>query len=155
MVKEGRSKILVPSMTSVVKSITNMAELLANVPILSKTHGQPATPSTMGKEMANFAYRLGRQIQMVNNTTIMGKFNGAVGNYNAHMVAYPSIRWLETGSQFIEQSLQLTNNSYSTQIEPHDWISELFHAICRYNTILIDFDRDVWGYISVSKIGLG
>jgi adenylosuccinate lyase len=119
----------------------------AGQPMLSRTHGQTASPSTLGKEMANVAYRLRRQIKQLDNIEFLGKINGAVGNYNAHLSAYPEIDWEANAKDFIE-SLGLDYNPYTTQIEPHDYIAELFDLICRYNTILIDFDRDVWGYIA-------
>jgi adenylosuccinate lyase len=121
----------------------------ADVPMLSRTHGQPASPTTMGKELANVVYRLERQIAQVAAVPLLGKINGAVGNYNAHLSAYPDVDWEAYAREFIEGDLGLTWNPYTTQIEPHDYIAELFDAIARFNTILIDFDRDVWGYISL------
>ncbi|MGY2436712.1 lyase family protein, partial [Escherichia coli] len=119
-----------------------------DMPLLSRTHGQPATPSTMGKEMANVAYRLERQFKQIMAVEILGKINGAVGNYNAHVSAYPEVDWHQFSEEFVT-SLGLSWNPYTTQIEPHDYIAELFDAMARFNTILIDFDRDVWGYISL------
>lgn len=116
---------------------------------MSRTHGQPATPSTLGKEIANVVYRLQRQIQQLAAQEFLGKINGAVGNYNAHMVAYPDIDWEQHCQNFVEQSLGLTFNPYTIQIEPHDYMAEFFQTISRINTILIDFNRDVWGYISL------
>ncbi|MBD3612706.1 MAG: adenylosuccinate lyase, partial [Hydrogenovibrio crunogenus] len=117
-------------------------------PMMSRTHGQPASPTTAGKEFANVAYRLQRQIKQLMNVQIMGKINGATGNYNAHLAAYPSINWYELTEQFV-QSLGLAWNPYTIQIEPHDYIAEYFHTMQRFNTILIDFDRDIWSYISI------
>jgi len=119
------------------------------VPMLSRTHGQPASPTTLGKELANVVYRLERQIAQVAAVPLLGKINGAVGNYNAHLSAYSQIDWEQNARAFIEDELGLQFNPYTTQIEPHDYIAELFDAIARFNTILIDFDRDVWGYISL------
>ena len=115
---------------------------------MGRTHGQPASPTTMGKEMANVVYRLQRQITQIKKLQVLGKFNGAVGNYNAHFSAYPDLNWPEFSQQFVE-SLGIRFNPYTTQIEPHDYIAELFDAICRCNTILTDFSRDVWSYISI------
>jgi adenylosuccinate lyase len=148
MLKSGRDQVLVPAMQQITDSIAAMAKDYAAVPMLSRTHGQTASPTTVGKEMANVAYRLGRQIQQIKQIKMLGKINGAVGNYNAHLSAYPAINWQDQACQFIE-SLGLTFNPYTTQIEPHDYIAELFDAVCRFNTILIDFNRDIWGYISL------
>ncbi len=148
MLKEGRDTVLLPTMRSISNAISNLANEYASVPMLSRTHGQTASPSTMGKELANVAARLQRQIKQVENVEILGKINGAVGNYNAHLSAYPNIDWQGNAETFVE-SLGLNWNPYTTQIEPHDYIAELFDAICRYNTILLDFDRDIWGYISL------
>jgi adenylosuccinate lyase len=148
MLKSGRDKILIPGMQQITDAIAAMATSFAAVPMLSRTHGQTASPTTVGKEMANVAFRLARQIQQVKLIPLLGKINGAVGNYNAHFSAYPEINWQEVAQTFIE-SLGLTFNPYTTQIEPHDYIAELFDAICRFNTILIDFNRDIWGYISL------
>jgi len=116
--------------------------------MLSRTHGQTASPSTVGKELANVVHRLRRQLAQIKNVELMGKINGAVGNYNAHLSAYPDINWAETAKTFIE-GLGLVFNPYTTQIEPHDYIAELYDAVARFNTILIDLDRDIWGYISL------
>lgn len=149
MLREGRDQVLLPLMRSVAEGIRKLAHELAEIPMLSRTHGQPATPTTLGKEMANVVYRLERQIKQVENVELLGKINGAVGNYNAHLSAYPDIDWEANARDFIESDLGLTFNPYTTQIEPHDYIAELFDAIARFNTILLDFDRDVWGYISL------
>jgi len=149
MLREGRDSVLLPLMRQVAESIRNLAVQFADVPMLSRTHGQPASPTTLGKELANVVYRLERQIAQVAAVPLLGKINGAVGNYNAHLSAYPDIDWEANAREFIEGDLGLTWNPYTTQIEPHDYIAELFDAIARFNTILIDFDRDVWGYISL------
>lgn len=147
MLKAGREIALV-QMTAVYEAIRQLAHRYADLPMLSRTHGQTASPTTLGKEMANLAYRLNRQIKQLKEVEILGKINGAVGNYNAHLSAYPDIDWAANAQAFIE-GLGLSFNPYTTQIEPHDYIAELFDAIKRFNTILIDFNRDVWGYISL------
>ncbi|WP_282341667.1 adenylosuccinate lyase [Pseudomonas sp. PS02288] len=149
MLREGRDTVLLPLMRQVAESIRELAVKFADVPMLSRTHGQPASPTTLGKELANVVYRLERQITQVAGVPLLGKINGAVGNYNAHLSAYPSIDWEANAREFIEQDLGLQWNPYTTQIEPHDYIAELFDATARFNTILIDFDRDIWGYISL------
>ncbi len=147
MLKSGRD-VLVASMQQIIDSIVALSEKHADQPMLSRTHGQTASPTTLGKEMANVAYRLARQIKQFKNVELLGKINGAVGNYNAHYSAYPDINWPAHSQAFVE-SLGLTFNPYTTQIEPHDYMAELFDALRRFNTILIDFNRDVWGYISL------
>lgn len=147
MLKNGRD-VLVASMQQIIDAIVVLAEKHAEQPMLSRTHGQTASPTTLGKEMANVAYRLARQIKQFQNVELLGKINGAVGNYNAHLSAYPNINWPAHSQAFVE-SLGLDFNPYTTQIEPHDYMAELFDALRRYNTILIDFNRDVWGYISL------
>ncbi|MBB4836541.1 adenylosuccinate lyase [Acinetobacter schindleri] len=147
MLKNGRD-VLIASMQQIIDSIVALAETHAEQPMLSRTHGQTASPTTLGKEMANVAYRLARQIKQFKNVELLGKINGAVGNYNAHYSAYPEINWPAHSQAFVE-SLGLTFNPYTTQIEPHDYMAELFDALRRFNTILIDFNRDVWGYISL------
>ena len=149
MLREGRDGVLLPLMRQIAESIRELAVRFAEVPMLSRTHGQPASPTTLGKELANVVYRLERQIAQVAAVPLLGKINGAVGNYNAHISAYPDIDWEENARAFIEDELGLGFNPYTTQIEPHDYIAELFDAIARFNTILIDFDRDIWGYISL------
>lgn len=139
--------VLVASMQKIVDEIAALADKHAAQPMLSRTHGQTATPTTLGKEMANVAYRLHRQIQQFKAVELLGKINGAVGNYNAHLSAYPNIDSPKHSKAFVE-SLGLTFNPYTTQIEPHDYMAEMFDALRRFNTILIDFNRDVWGYIS-------
>lgn len=147
MLKNGR-EVLVAAMQQIIDSIVALAEKHADQPMLSRTHGQTASPTTLGKEMANVAYRLARQIKQFKQVELLGKINGAVGNYNAHLSAYPEINWPAHSQAFVE-SLGLSFNPYTTQIEPHDYMAELFDALRRFNTILIDFNRDVWGYISL------
>lgn len=147
MLKQGRD-VLINSMRQILTAIANLAETHAAQPMLSRTHGQTASPTTLGKEMANVAYRLSRQIKQFEQVELLGKINGAVGNYNAHLSAYPDVDWTAHSQTFVE-SLGLTFNPYTTQIEPHDYMAELFDALRRFNTILIDFNRDVWGYISL------
>ncbi|MDP4544335.1 adenylosuccinate lyase [Psychrobacter faecalis] len=148
MLKDSR-EIVVAKMQQVTDSIVDLAITHADQPMLSRTHGQTASPTTLGKEMANVAYRLARQIKQIGQVELLGKINGAVGNYNAHFSAYPNIDWQAHAEQFIDQHLALTFNPYTTQIEPHDYIAELFDAVKRFNTILIDFNRDIWQYISL------
>ena len=147
MLKSGR-EIMNNSMQSLIDAIVHLAEVHADQPMLSRTHGQTASPTTLGKEMANVAYRLARQVKQFNQVELLGKINGAVGNYNAHLSAYPELDWAAHAQNFVE-SLGLSFNPYTTQIEPHDYMAELFDALRRFNTILIDFNRDVWGYISL------
>lgn len=148
MLKEARDTVILPDMQRLADAVKDLAQQFRDVPMLSRTHGQPASPSTMGKEMANVAYRLARQIKQVKSTEILGKINGAVGNYNAHLSAYPEIDWHAYSEAFVT-SLGIDWNPYTTQIEPHDYIAELFDAVARFNTILIDFNRDIWGYIAL------
>jgi adenylosuccinate lyase len=148
MLREGLDSGMLPVMTNVIDQIAKLAHDHAAQPMLSRTHGQTASPSTVGKELANVVHRLRRQLAQIKNVELMGKINGAVGNYNAHLSAYPDINWAETAKTFIE-GLGLVFNPYTTQIEPHDYIAELYDAVARFNTILIDLDRDIWGYISL------
>ncbi|WP_286797741.1 adenylosuccinate lyase [Psychrobacter sp. UBA6291] len=148
MLKDSR-EIVVAKMQQVTDSIVDLAITHADQPMLSRTHGQTASPTTLGKEMANVAYRLARQIKQIGQVELLGKINGAVGNYNAHFSAYPDVDWQAHAEQFIDQHLKLTFNPYTTQIEPHDYIAELFDVVKRFNTILIDFNRDIWQYISL------
>lgn len=147
MLKTAREEVILPMADRLIEEITKLAHEYAAIPLLARTHGQPASPTTIGKEMANVVFRLKRQREEIANVKIMGKINGAVGNFNAHTVAYPEVDWY-TFSKAFEEDLGLTFNPYTTQIEPHDYIAELFAAIDRFNTIMIDFDRDIWGYIS-------
>ena len=149
MLKEARDEVILPAIREVIDAIKALAVEYRDIPLLSRTHGQPASPSTMGKEMANVAYRMERQYKQIANVEILAKINGAVGNYNAHLSAYPELDWHTFSEEFITKSLGVDWNPYTTQIEPHDYIAELFDAIARFNTILIDFDRDVWGYIAL------
>ncbi|WNB77378.1 adenylosuccinate lyase [Methylomonas koyamae] len=147
MLKEGRGLILA-EIDATIDAIKQLALNSADQPMLSRTHGQSATPTTVGKEFANVVARMQRQRQQLANIELLGKINGAVGNYNAHSVAYPDVDWAVFAQNFVE-SLGLTFNPYTIQIEPHDYMAEFFHALSRFNTILLDFDRDVWGYISL------
>ena len=149
ILKEGRDEVLLPVMNEIVNQLSDMAKKYSAQPLLSRTHGQPASPTTVGKEIANVVHRLRRQIIQVQENEILGKINGAVGNYNAHVVAYPNIDWIKFSKEFVSE-LNLTWNPYTTQIEPHDYISELLDALGRFNTILIDFNRDIWAYISLN-----
>ncbi len=148
MLKESLEAVIAPMMEEVISAIREKAHDYAGAPLLSRTHGQTATPSTMGKEFANTVARLKRQLNIIRKTEFLGKINGAVGNYNAHIAAYPDVDWEANAKTFVN-NLGLTWNPYTTQIEPHDFIAEYFDAVARFNTILIDFDRDVWGYISL------
>ena len=149
MLKGARDGVIVPTLKRVQARLVELAKLNANQPMLSRTHGQPASPTTLGKELANVAARLARAIDRIERVELLGKMNGAVGNYNAHLSAYPSFDWESFSRQVIEQRLGLTFNPYTIQIEPHDYMAELFDAVTRTNTILIDWSRDVWGYISL------
>ncbi len=148
MLREARAQSLLPLADDVIAAITGLAHEYATQPLLARTHGQPASPTTIGKEMANVAHRLRRQREQIAAVPMMGKINGAVGNYNAHIVSYPEVDWPAFAERFVT-GLGLEWNPYTTQIEPHDYMAELFDAASRFNTILIDFCRDVWGYISV------
>ncbi|WP_305845689.1 adenylosuccinate lyase [Photobacterium kishitanii] len=148
MLTEARKNVMLPEVRNVIDAIKALANEYRDMPMLTRTHGQPASPSTMGKEMANVAYRMERQYKQIENVEILGKINGAVGNYNAHLSAYPDIDWHQYSEEFVT-SLRITFNPYTTQIEPHDYIAELFDAFARFNTILLDFDRDIWGYIAL------
>ena len=149
MLREARDEVLLPKLAEVSDKLRSLAHELAAVPMMSRTHGQPATPTTLGKEVANVLYRLERQAKQLSAQEFLGKINGAVGNYNAHMVAYPDVDWEGRCRRFVEEDLGLTFNPYTIQIEPHDYMAEFFQAVSRINTILIDFNRDVWGYISL------
>jgi adenylosuccinate lyase len=148
MLREGLDHGLLPAMDRVVDTLAQLAHNHAEQPMLARTHGQTASPTTVGKELANVVHRLRRQLKQIRETELLGKINGAVGNYNAHLSAYPEIDWALNAREFIE-SLGLDWNPYTTQIEPHDYIAELYDALARFNTILIDLDRDIWGYISL------
>lgn len=150
MLKTAREEVLLPEWKKVIDAVVELANRYKNIPLLSRTHGQPASPTTIGKEMANVAYRLKRQYKQLENLEILAKINGAVGNYNAHLSAYPDVDWHTFSQEFITQSLGVTWNPYTTQIEPHDYIAEFFDCVARFNTIVIDFDRDMWGYIALN-----
>ena len=147
MLRDG-IPVIAQEMRAIIAAIDALATQYSDLSMLSRTHGQTASPTTLGKEMANVSARLRRQLAGVESITPLGKFNGAVGNFNAHLSAYPDINWPQLSQEFVE-SLGLEWNPMTTQIEPHDYIAELFQAICRFNTILIDFDRDIWSYISL------
>ncbi|AGA33236.1 Adenylosuccinate lyase [Thioalkalivibrio nitratireducens DSM 14787] len=147
MVREARDGVLLPAIAELVEPLTGLAQALAAQPLLSRTHGQPASPTTMGKELANVVTRLQRQLRQIESLPVLGKINGAVGNYNAHLVAYPEVDWPALATRVIKD-LGLEPNPYTTQIEPHDYLAELFHCLMRLNTVLIDASRDIWGYIS-------
>lgn len=148
MLETARREIILPYWQKIIDKIKIMAKEYRDIPLLSRTHGQPATPSTIGKEFANVAYRMQRQYRQLAQAEILGKINGAVGNYNAHIAAYPQINWPQFSQEFVT-SLGIGWNPYTTQIEPHDYMAELFDVIARFNTILLDFDRDIWGYIAL------
>ncbi|ATM85526.1 MULTISPECIES: adenylosuccinate lyase [Yersinia] len=149
MLHTARQDVVLPMWRQMIDSIKALAYQYRDLPLLSRTHGQPATPSTIGKEFANVAYRMERQFRQLSQVEILGKINGAVGNYNAHIVAYPEVDWHQFSEEFVT-SLGITWNPYTTQIEPHDYIAELFDCVARFNTILIDFDRDIWGYVALN-----
>jgi len=148
MLKGARDGVLLPALEKLIARLTELAHELADLPMLSRTHGQPASPTTVGKELANVVYRLRRAWDTLGSIELLGKINGAVGNYNAHLAAYPDIDWEEFARRFVSE-LGLVFNPYTIQIEPHDAMAELYDAIARTNTILIDLDRDIWGYISL------
>ena len=148
MLKEGRDSVLLPALDRVIETLAGMARSLADAAMLSRTHGQPASPTTLGKELANFAHRLRRARRAIASVSLAGKINGAVGNYNAHVAAYPGFDW-ERFAKTLVESLGLEFNPYTTQIEPHDSLAEQFDAVARANTVLLDLDRDIWGYVSL------
>ena len=148
MLKTARDTVLLPLCDQLLAALKELAVRYKSIPMMARTHGQPASPTTLGKEMANVYIRLQRQREQIAAVQMLGKFNGAVGNYNAHLSAYPDLNWHQISEQFVT-SLGLSWNPFTTQIEPHDYIAELFDAVARFNTILIDFDRDVWGYIAL------
>jgi adenylosuccinate lyase len=148
MLARGRDEVVLPLMDELTAALCNLAEAQAEQPMLSRTHGQPASPTTLGKEIANVVARLERQREQAAGTAMLGKINGAVGNYNAHLASYPEVDWVAHARSFVE-GLGLEWNPYTTQIEPHDYIAEFFDAMARFNTVLLDFDRDVWSYISI------
>jgi len=149
MLKAAQDNVVLPYLHSLLGQLATFAGEFSDVPMMARTHGQPATPTTLGKEFANVAVRLDRQLTALKQVELLGKLNGAVGNYNAHLSAYPGVNWHQVSCEFVE-SLGIKWNAYTTQIEPHDYIAEWFDAICRLNTILIDLDRDLWGYIALN-----
>lgn len=148
MLKSSLDKVMLPALDRIIARLIELAHQLADVPMLARTHGQPATPTTLGKEIANTVYRLQRGRERLAAVAVLGKINGAVGNYNAHLAAYPNVDWEKFAQSFVEK-LGLVFNPYTTQIEPHDCMAELFDAYARINTILLDLNRDIWGYISI------
>jgi adenylosuccinate lyase len=148
MIRAGRDQVLLPQMDALIDALADLARGTAELPMLSRTHGQPATPTTLGKEMANLAHRLRAQRERVAAVQLLGKLNGAVGNYNAHLTAYPGVDWPALARSVVE-SLGLDFNPYTTQIEPHDYMAELFNGVARFNTVAIDLCRDLWGYIAL------
>ena len=148
MLREARDDVMLKLINELTSALTELAKELAEQPMLAHTHGQPASPTTVGKELANVVYRLQRQVEQIKAVPLLGKLNGAVGNYNAHLSAYPDLNWAEISKNFIE-SLGLEQNPYTIQIEPHDYMAELFDAFSRFNNIVMDFDRDIWTYISM------
>lgn len=148
MLREARDKVMQPLIDKLITALKDIASELAEQPMLAHTHGQPASPTTVGKEFANVVFRLQRQLAQINAVPLLGKLNGAVGNYNAHLSAYPELDWAKISKNFIE-SLGLEQNPYTIQIEPHDYMAEFFDAFSRFNNIVMDFDRDVWTYISM------
>lgn len=149
MIKAARNDVLLPALQTIIDKLTQIAHENADLPMMSRTHGQPASPTTLGKEMANVVARLKRASDRIANVQILGKMNGAVGNFNAHLSAYPETDWQAFSKDVIESRLGLTFNPYTIQIEPHDYMAELFDAIARTNTILLDLNRDIWGYIAL------
>ena len=148
MLRDARAQVMLPAIDALIDRMTALAHATAELPMLSRTHGQPATPTTLGKEMANFVHRLRRQRSRLAAVSLTGKINGAVGNYNAHLAAFPGFDWEKFCRAFVEK-LDLEFNAYTTQIEPHDSMAELFDAFAGLNTVLLDLDRDIWGYISI------
>jgi adenylosuccinate lyase len=149
MLKAAREQVLLPALNDVLQKLMALAQTQADTPMLSRTHGQTASPTTVGKEVANVVARLHQAMQKIESVALLAKMNGAVGNYNAHLAAYPAVDWAVFSRQVVQESLGLNFNPYTIQIEPHDYMAELFDAVTRTNTILIDWCRDVWGYISL------
>ena len=150
MLQEAIQTVMLPALQSLNAIMQNLSHQYRDIPLMCRTHGQPATPSTVGKELYNFVYRIERQLKQLGQQEFLAKINGAVGNYNAHLVAYPDVKWNELAQDFIEQKLGLTFNPFTTQIEPHDYQAELYDNLRRINTVLIDLSRDMWGYISLN-----
>lgn len=153
MLKEARDQILLPLMGDLIEHLTNLARKYHDLPMLARTHGQAASPTTLGKELSNFAIRLSHPFKQLSSLPIYGKFNGAVGNYNAHLITYPDINWIEVTENFVHQ-LGLNPNLYTTQIEPHDYLAEFFQILQRFNVICLDLARDIWGYIALEYFKL-
>ncbi|HLV47884.1 MAG TPA: adenylosuccinate lyase [Aliidiomarina sp.] len=149
MLHNARDEVVIPTVTELLQKLAALASEFADIPMMSRTHGQPASPSTFGKEFANVAIRVDRQLSQIKDIEFLGKLNGAVGNYNAHLSAYPEVDWHQVSEEFVG-SLGIRWNPYTTQIEPHDYIAEWFNAVARLNTILIDLNRDAWGYIALN-----
>lgn len=149
LLKEARGRVLLPVLDELIEALRRLAYRYAEQPMLARTHGQPASPTTLGKELANVVYRLRRQREQISQVPLLGKINGAVGNYNAHRVAYPEVDWESLAREFVTRTLGLDWNPLTTQIEPHDYMAELFAALIRCNTVLLDFCRDIWGYIAI------
>ena len=150
MMKDVRDQVIMPSLKEVQTYLGQMSQQYASVPMMSRTHGQPATPTTLGKEFKNVEMRMRRQLIKLSDAEFLGKMNGAVGNFNAHCVAYPELDWIEIARSFVEGRLDLRYQSHSTQIEPHDYLAEYFHIMIRVNVILMDFSKDIWGYIALN-----
>ena len=148
MMRDARESVLLPTMDRLIQGLRDLGRPVADIPMLSRTHGQAASPTTVGKELANVVARLDRQAATLRGTEILGKMNGAVGNYNAHVAAYPQVDWPARSREFVK-SLGLSFNEFTTQIEPHDYLAELFHSLVRFNQVVLDFDRDAWGYIAL------
>jgi adenylosuccinate lyase len=148
MLRDARQRVLLPLMKALTAELRVLAHRYAELPMLARTHGQAASPTTLGKELANFVYRLQRQTELFSRVEVCGKFNGAVGNFNAHVIAYPEADWFDIGARFV-RSLGIQSTPYTTQIEPHDWIAEYCQALARFNTAVIDLCRDLWGYVSL------
>ena len=148
MLKDALAHVWLPAAEDLVSAVAAMAEQAKAIPLLARTHGQPATPTTIGKELAVFVHRWRRQLKQIANAEYLGKFNGAVGSYNAHVIAYPNAPWEDITKQFVER-LGLQHNPLTTQIETHDFLAEVFHSLTRFNTVIMDFDKDVWSYISL------
>ena len=151
MLKGALSEVILPALTLARDNIAMLGQSCSDIAMMARTHGQPASPTTVGKELMNVVARLDRQLEQVNEQPILGKMNGAVGNFNAHTIAYPDLDWQGISQRFVE-SLGLDWNAMTTQIEPHDYMAELFQNLVRLNTILVDFDRDIWSYISIGYI---
>ena len=147
--KGSREKVILPAIDAIIDTLRGMAHQYAALPMLSRTHGQPASPTTLGKEIANVVQRMQQARARIAGVAILGKMNGAVGNYNAHLSAYPDVDWPAFSQQVVEERLGLTFNPLTTQIEPHDYMADLFHALVSFNTVLLDLCRDIWSYISI------